>query len=64
MVYYSINNLYDLIKIIKISSINNKIENNTDINYDIINKLYHSKDLQSLFKLIKKINLKIIIEEK
>ena len=64
MVYYSINNLYDLIKIIKISSINNKIENNTDINYDIINKLYRSKDLQSLFKLIKKINLKIIIEEK
>ena len=64
MVYYSINNLYDLIKIIKISSINNKIENNIDINYDIINKLYHSKDLQSLFKLIKKINLKIIIEEK
>lgn len=64
MAYYSVNGLNDLIKIIKISSIANKFKNNIDIDYDAINDLYKSKDLKSLFKLIKKLGIKIVIKEK
>ena len=63
MVYYSVNNLNDLIKIIKISSINNKLKNNIDIDYNVINGLYRSKDLKFILKLIKKLGLKIVIKE-
>ena len=63
MVYYYINNKQDLIKIIKIVMIKNKLKNGANMNYFFIKKIAQNKNLNSTINVLNKLGLKIFIKE-
>ena len=63
MANYHVNNQKDLIKIIKISMIRDKMSKNTDIDYDLVEEISKEKGISKLFKTLKSLHLKMLIEE-
>ena len=63
MIKYKIKTFDDLIKILKVQLIKNKMCNNTPINYDYFCNVVESKNIVKILRLMKKLNIKLFIEE-
>ena len=63
MAKYKIETFNDLIKILKVQLIKNKMCNNTSINYDYFCNIVESKNIVKILRLMKKLNIKLFIEE-
>lgn len=63
MAKYKIETFNDLIKILKMQLIKKRMFNNVPIDYDNFCDTIKSKNIVKILRLIKKLNIKLFIEE-